>query len=456
MLKRASADAGRLNPAPDPLHYIDLKHGTFDKTSPNDLDKAFDNLVGSKSSDLCVFFHGGLVSRTDALKTAGDLIQGYTQSGAYPFFFVWNSDLLTALEELLKHYQDDPDFIEAANLGVSTVARKIEAALGKSRARAQLPRSMPARGPRLDLKTLAKLAKPYDLAWSRAPGLQLSITQSDLEAFQDALLRINRARERRGLFPAGRIRGMGNPIARIIQRLNSGHGHGVYTTVIEEFYIAIGIDRFCSRVWKKMKADIDLAFAADPRAGGTVFLEKFKKTWTKLPNLRVTLIGHSAGAIYVQRFIEALDASFGPQQTVEVITLAAAISFERMVQGLPALERRLSTVRVFGLNDRREGGYWEVPFIYNKSLLYIVSSLCEGDPEADKPLLGMQRYWSGLKPYNQPYIKAITKFIDSRSVWSPTSKTAKPGYRSRAIRHGTFPEDGETNKSVCYALKNGF
>jgi len=30
--------------------------------------------------------------------------------------------------------------------------------------------------------------------------------------------------------------------------------------------------------------------------------------WATNPNLRVTLIGHSAGAIYVQRFLEALDA----------------------------------------------------------------------------------------------------------------------------------------------------
>ena len=147
-----------------------------------------------------------------------------------------------------------------------------------------------------------------------------------------------------------------------------GHGHGLYTTVIEEIYIAIGIDRFCRRLWEQMKTDIDLAFDADPRAGGTVFLEKLKKAWTELPNLRVTLIGHSAGAIYVQRFIEALDQSFGSrsQQTVEVITLAAAMSFERMVQGLAPLQRRLSAVRVFGLSDRREGGYWEVPFIYDK------------------------------------------------------------------------------------------
>jgi hypothetical protein len=465
--KKTSEDAGALDPIPDPLHDIDLKHGTFDKTSPDGLEQAFAKLLDLKSTDLCVFFHGGLVSRADALKTAGDLIQGYTQSGAYPMFFIWNSDLLTQIEGRLKRYQDDPAFIEAANLGVSTVARKIEVALGKGRARAALSRRRPARGQRLDLKTLSKLAKPYDRAWSRAPGLQLSVTQSDLDAFQAALLRIKRARERRrglrirGLFPVGRIRGAGNPIARILQRFNSKHDHGLYTTVIEEICIAIGIADFAKGLLDRMKTDIDLAFDADPRAGGTVFLEKLKNAWTKLPNLRVTLIGHSAGAIYVQRFIEALDVSFGPQQTVEVITLAAAMSFERMFQGLAVLQRRVSAVRVFGLSDRREGGYWEVPFIYDKSLLYIVTSLCEGDPDADKPLLGMQRYWRGSKPYNQPYINAITQFITRKgaAVWSPTSKTAKPGYRSNAKRHAGrpdgFPEEDKTTKSVCYALQNG-
>jgi hypothetical protein len=60
----------------DPLHYIDLKEGTFDQTSPEDLDRAFTNLVESRPSDLCVFFHGGLVSRADALKAADYLIDG--------------------------------------------------------------------------------------------------------------------------------------------------------------------------------------------------------------------------------------------------------------------------------------------------------------------------------------------------------------------------------------------
>jgi len=97
-----------------------------------------------------------------------------------------------------------------------------------------------------------------------------------------------------------------------------------------------------------------------------------------------------------------------------------------------------------------------LPGIYNKSLLYIVCSLCEEDSEADKPLVGMQRYWSRTRPYDQPYINAVTDFVgSSRKVWSPSRNTAPPGYQTDANRHGDFPIDPKTNGSVCYALKNG-
>jgi hypothetical protein len=465
MPKSTFADA--VNPLVDKRHYIDLKYGRFDQTSPDDLAQAFVGI--SKSTHLCIFFHGGLVSRAEALKTAGDLMPEYSKNGIYPFFFVWNSDIFTELEKRLKLYQHDPDFIDAANIGVSIVGRKINATLGKGGARAGLPRTLPPRGRRLDLKTLAKVSKPYDRFWSSASGLQLSVSQRDLDAFQEALLRINQARERRGkrrLFPIARVRGAGNPIARVIQRLNSKHDHDLFTTIVEELFIAIGVDKEARKKWEPMKDDIDRAFDADLYAGGTAFLEKLKDA-AKRPGFRVTLIGHSAGSIYLQRFIEALDASFGPQpQQVEVITMAAAMSFERMAQGFPAFQKRVSALRVFGLRDRLEGGYWEVPFIYDKSLLYIVCSLCEGDPEADKPLLGMRRYWSGNPPYNLHAIQAITKFINDplkRSVWSRTPKNANPGYRSKAIRHAGelgphfgFPEEPETNGSVCHALQHGF
>ncbi|OUL73532.1 hypothetical protein CA601_43755, partial [Paraburkholderia hospita] len=89
-------------------------------------------------------------------------------------------------------------------------------------------------------------------------------------------------------------------------------------------------------------------------------------------------------------------------------------------------------------------------------LLYIVSSLCETDPNADKPLVGMQRYWSGTAPYTDSDIRDVLEFVRVRKVWSPTSSNAKPGYQSGAKKHAGFPLDSETNSSICFILKNGF
>jgi hypothetical protein len=208
-----------------------------------------------------------------------------------------------------------------------------------------------------------------------------------------------------------------------------------------------------------MKQFIDDSFSNDAAAGGSAFLNHLCEAWAENSKLRVTLIGHSAGAIYVQRFIEALDARLAASSTlqVEVIMLAAAITFERMNAGLSILHRRVSALRVFGLDNKTEGSYWEVPLVYNKSLLYLVSSLCEADPNADKPLVGMQRYWKGAAPYTDAEIRAVTGFIQTtRTVWSPTEPGEKPGYQSQAKRHGDFPYDNETDSSVCFALQNGF
>jgi hypothetical protein len=441
----------------DPDHDVDLKGGKFQGTNAAQLAQAFAKFAASGSHHACVFFHGGLVSRADGLTTASQLIGPYTQAGAYPFFFIWNSDFLTVIQELLDPSQHDPAFVAAANRLVVAGANKIASVLDVG---ATLQRAAKARlhAAPMSLEALAKFAEPYDKVWSRNPGAQLPISPVELADFGTWLLKHKPETEQRGFLTKTKIRGTKNPFGRVIERLNSGHGHGLFTTVIEELYIAIGIADLAAPIWGRMKIDIDAAFTQNADAGGTAFLENLHAAWKRDPNLKVTLIGHSAGAIYLQRFVEAFDELFAAQSTrkVEIVTLAAAVTFERVNQGLAALKRRASGLRLFGLSDKREGGYWEVPGIYNKSLLYIVSSLCEEDPEADKPLVGMQRYWSGKRPYDQPYINAVTDFAESsRTVWAPSANTAKPGYRSDAHRHGGFPTDQKTEESTCYALKNG-
>jgi hypothetical protein len=138
------------------------------------------------------------------------------------------------------------------------------------------------------------------------------------------------------------LSGPQNPLGRIVYRFNTGHDHGLYTTVIEELLIALRLDEKVGRpIWRKMKTVIDHAFDPVPAAGGTAFVERLCAVWR--PTLRVTLIGHSAGAIYVQRMVEALNARLpeGSMLQVAVILLAAAMTFARMNEGLSVLRKRV-------------------------------------------------------------------------------------------------------------------
>src|SRR6516225_9059498 len=115
------------------LHHIDLVDGKFCRTTADDLNRAFNNL--QTSNHLCVFFHGGLVPRSEGLDTASLLAGDYTNAGAYPFFFIWNSGLLDArnsgLLDALKGAMrcDKPPFASIVNYTFRIVARKIKAAL---------------------------------------------------------------------------------------------------------------------------------------------------------------------------------------------------------------------------------------------------------------------------------------------------------------------------------------
>src|SRR2546426_4174613 len=108
--QRSSAVPRHPKPIPK-TNYIDLEHGKFSiKTGPQDLIDAFADFKSSKKNHLCVFFHGGLVGRASAQKQAATLIDGYAKAGAYPFFFIWNSDLLTTLGRRLSPFDRNDVF----------------------------------------------------------------------------------------------------------------------------------------------------------------------------------------------------------------------------------------------------------------------------------------------------------------------------------------------------------
>ena len=215
--------------------------------------------------------------------------------------------------------------------------------------------------------------------------------------------------------------------------------------------MAIGLDAVLGKLWGTMKSDIDQAFLPDPAVyGGTAFVQGLTEVWDA--NTRLTLIGHSGGTVYIDRMLRAIDAKLPADVKADIVFIAPALSFDAFAATITsgAFARRVAKSRLFALKDECESGHWHFPGVYDKSLLYLLSALCEFDPEDDKPLVAMQRYWTGASPYDVvPNILTVTGTIapDAR-VWSPTDAHALPGFRANARRHQGFAVEPMTNESV--------
>src|SRR5579862_1158735 len=236
---------------PDPRHDILLDEGHFHGTTDRDLAAAFRD-VEEQFTHLCVFFHGGLVDADSGLSSAHRLEGDYAGAGAYPLFFIWRSGLLDTIRALLRKHSKTPAFAAAADHGVRLVADKIRKALDQERSlKARARRKPRAR----TLTALADFAEPFDRAWgARTARVQLGGSSSELEAFARFLVNSEKRRGKRPppTFLPERLEGARNPLSRILHRFNTGHDHGLYTTVIEELFIALGVNELAADIWQEM------------------------------------------------------------------------------------------------------------------------------------------------------------------------------------------------------------
>jgi len=439
--------------------YIDLVHGRFDETTPVQLQDAFDAFRASGTNHLAVFFHGGLVSRNVGKAEAELLIDGYRNVGAYPFFFIWNSDLLTALQGWLFPFAENPVVRRVVERHIEFFSRVLFDRLNLRDSRGNLLRAignlqrdeLPP-----PLTTLAALGRVVDSIWARRPSdvtlPPLEVARRDIRAFEEDVAKDVAAFGSTLNDTTRFTAALGSDIAgRLWERLRSGHDHGLYTSMIEEVAIAIGLDKVFAGLWGAMKDDIDQAFQSNAAVyGGTAFLDGLRRVWDT--GTRLTLIGHSAGTVYINHTLNAMMEQKLPAEIkADIVFIAAALAFDKFAttMDMKVFQHRVRNHRLFALTEESESGYWEVPGVYDKSLLYLLSALCESDPEEDKALVGMQRYWSGSRPYNTPDIQTVTAQIGPGArVWSPTDPKAPPGFRANAREHGGFAREPKTNESV--------
>jgi predicted alpha/beta hydrolase family esterase len=235
--------------------------------------------------------------------------------------------------------------------------------------------------------------------------------------------------------------------------------------------------------WNSMKQDTADAFDPDPDVhAGTALLARLQKAIaTGLELNRITLVGHSTGAIYIAHWIENSRKYLPETLKQDIVFLAPAITYDLFSETLRRNSNHIGRFRMFAMRDsfERDDQVWgqddELPdgrdwrrFIYPSSLLYLVSGILEFSlkdgswvDEPDVPLVGMERFFTDLDVYPDNDFASIKDvrgwlgMVQDGLVWSKTTGQAE-GLNGDSTDHGAFDDNVLTLQSLQHIVKVGF
>lgn len=515
-------------------------------TQPGDVDAIVRALQKDARKHLVVHFHGGLVSKEQGLALAEHLLNEakvYSptpDTGGYAVFFVWESGAWETIRNNLAELADEPVFkqllrklvqyalerlgaedpsttrssVAQASCGALTAEVKREfdtfwANPGKSTIpyRGFVPIAYPTQARSASL-VVSEDEIQADLEQDRA-FLQALATLPDLPSATRSALAPSGASEHRSDFSelasrefskTSSTRGfvelyqVAKYVARvlrgILRRYAAGRDHGLYATCVEElvrgFKVAgSGMNEWGKALeWNRMKQDTADAFGPNPDIhAGTALLVRLQAALAGGLKLdRVTLVGHSTGAIYIAHWLEHCGQYLPETIKHDVIYLAPAITHDMFALVVQNSASRMGKFRMFAMRDALErddqvwgqdedlpGGHDWRRHIYPSSLLYLVSGILESrlnasgewEDEPDMPILGMERFLAETNTYSEtdfPSVKVVRDWLHAESgrvVWSKTIGNPR-GMNSESIDHGAFDDDPATLESLREIVARGF
>jgi hypothetical protein len=318
-------------------HVVNLRRGQFAEddlfiSNKGTVDAIFGGLEGQlndpnvpKPLKLMFFAHGGLNSEKGALAKAHRDLWWWTKNGVYPIFFIWHTDIGSALGDILR-------------------------------------RSSGARG--------------------------------------------------------------------IVEAITDASDH-----LIEGFVHSVG----GIAIWDSMKFSAKEASTGD---GGAKYVAgKVNALVTGHPGqVELHAIGHSAGVIFHNHFINAAQVPFDSLQM-----LAPAIRIDEYKQGLDplVLNRTIKSAKIYEMRDKVERDD-NCAGIYRKSLLYLISRGLE--IKRDEPILGLERSLTNDPLVAERYGVSPGPNTRGEVIFSPSAK-------STATKHGAFDDDVPTMNSVATVIR---
>jgi hypothetical protein len=484
-------------------HSLVLSAGRFDKdhgSTAETFNGFVSQLQAAPPERLVLYFHGGLVDLESGLAGAKALEPKFQETGATPIFVIWQSGWDEIVEKNLPAIFNEGIFKRIRRRVTQAVKGKIDktTADGAAKAVGGLPLMR-------DDKIQAELAKaeagqplfgdhiPRDipeLTAAEEDHIRRTVqgdVQLQVMAAEIANGRVqSTAATSKGITAQGSTTTLMSPevldeiapvrpgaksvlsmallakhvifvVAAVISRFRNNRDHGAYLTIVEEILREFYVRNVGKFLWDGMKKEIDQAFDLAPGCGGTALIDGLRGLSANGVKPKITLVGHSAGAIYVARLLSEIEkAKLPPEVKFDVILIAPACTFKVFRQMLQAAGDRIAGLRLFGMGDEREKNNALVPIVYPSSLLYFVSGVIEDEP--DMPLLGMQRYYAA--PYDVQdfedltYVRAF-QHLGLQHAYAWADANGHDGANCDMTSHGGWVGAPQTLASVLYAIKKG-
>ena len=336
------------------------------------------------------------------------------------------------------------------------------------------------------LATLPDLPPATRSSFAKGPAIERRSTLSEVAARE-----FSKESSTRGLVELYQVaKYLARVLRGTLRRYDVGRDHGLYATCVEELVRGFKLAGSHLHEWAKalqwnlMKKDTADAFDPDPNVhAGTALLARLQRAFnTGLQLNRITLVGHSTGAIYIAHWLENSRRYLPEGLKPDIVFLAPAITYDHFAHTLRHHLPQFGKFRMFAMKDVFErddqvwgqdgeliGGHDWRRFIYPSSLLYLVSGILESSlssdgswtDEPDMPILGMERFFVNLKTYPDsdfPSIREVRTWLSGASgslAWSRAAGQAA-GLNSDSIDHGAFDDDTLTLQSLGHIVNSGF
>lgn len=476
--------------------------GRLASTTTADIDEL---VAGLKDRPRVVLhFHGGLIDDTLGFATAARLAPVYEAAGAEPVFFVWSSGLLETLRGNLPQilnesifrtllnrvtrYATGTIFREPGQRALGAVAtpspRAVAAELAQVRvgqepyARLSAPHEVPPLSEAERRRIAVELAADTELAERTREIVNSAIPPGrprptePVAAARDSvggraaaatlmspdvvagLSARGSAGERALVSTALIVRRTVRVVAAVVGRFRQRNDHGLYPTIVEEILREFYLANVGAAIWDAMKRQTADTFTAadDEVRAGRYFLDRFAELLASGTRPQVTVVGHSAGAVFIGNLLDDLvrrraarnDPLPADFRLRDVVLLAPACTVAQLAPVVRRQPELFDRFRMFTMTDRAEQADHLVPFLYPRSLLYFISGVLERGPAKEPavmPIAGMQHWYldaAAAGPDSED-LRGFLRSDPARTVWSPGD--GGPGRNAGARSHIAFDDD---------------